>query len=83
MGERFDLVLSLLSWGLHYPISTYLGEVHVALSKRGVSIVDVRLKSDGESELRRAFREVELIAEGNKYRRVVARRPRETVNEAS
>jgi len=45
--EPFDIVISLLSWGFHYPIDTYKPE----LTKRGVVIVNLRKGSDGTVNL--------------------------------
>ena len=44
-ADEFDVVISLLSWGFHYRISTYRPNVH------GVIIADVR-NAEGESSLR-------------------------------
>lgn len=62
--EQFDVVVSLLSWGFHYPISTY------APRSRGVMVVDVRKGTDGEDALREYGR-VTIVHEARKYRRVV------------
>jgi len=35
-----DLILSLISWGYHYPVSVYLNEVHELLSSHGTLILD-------------------------------------------
>lgn len=60
----FDVVVSLLSWGFHYPIATY------APRCRGVMVVDVRMGTDGEDALREYGR-VTVVHEAKKYRRVV------------
>jgi SAM-dependent methyltransferase len=39
---RFDLVISLISWGFHYPIETYLDDVERTLAPGGTVILDVR-----------------------------------------
>lgn len=53
-----DLVISIASWGFHYPVSTYLERVHSRLSHGGHLILDVRLGEGQETELRRAFGEL-------------------------
>lgn len=62
----FDVIVSLLSWGFHYPIATY------APRCRGVMVVDVRKQTDGECALRE-YGSVTVIHEAKKYRRVVVR----------
>src|SRR3989344_4527074 len=41
-GKQFDLVISLISWGFHYPVETYLEEVFDLLKPGGKLILDVR-----------------------------------------
>lgn len=64
--QEFDVVVSLLSWGFHYPIETY------APRCRGVMIVDVRRETDGEEKLGR-MGDLTVIHESKKYRRVVVK----------
>ena len=64
-GE-LDLVLSLASWGFHYPVSVYLDRVYSLLRPGGRAIVDIRRGSGGERELRQKFLEVRLISEAEK-----------------
>ncbi|TPG16046.1 SAM-dependent methyltransferase [Pedococcus bigeumensis] len=52
-----DAVISIMSWGFHYPLSTYLDQVHAVLRPGGVVVVDVRTGTDAEAELRGAFGE--------------------------
>lgn len=72
--SQVDLVLSLLSWGFHYPVATYLDRARELLSDGGVLILDVRRATDGLAELRRAFRQVEIVQAADKFDRVVARK---------
>lgn len=65
-SRAFDVVVSLLSWGFHYPISTY------APRCSGVMVVDVRKGTSGEDDLRK-FGDMIVIHEAQKYRRVVVR----------
>lgn len=68
VDKKFDVVISLLSWGFHYPISTYAPKV----AKGGVIIADVRKGTDGE-ELLAAMGSVVVVHDAQKYRRVVVR----------
>lgn len=61
---EFDVVVSLLSWGFHYPIASY------APRCSGVMVVDVRKGTDGEDALRE-YGLVTVVHEAEKYRRVV------------
>ena len=73
LPDSCDLVISLISWGFHYPVSLYLDDVVDALSESGVLILDVRIDTDGLDLLSRAFRQVTTLLETHKYRRVVCR----------
>src|SRR5690606_38151004 len=53
-----DSVVSLISWGWHYPVSTYLEPVRSALPPGGRLILHIRPRTGGEEELRRYFRYV-------------------------
>lgn len=72
-ATRFDLVVSLISWGFHYPVETYAGKVAASLAKGGVVILDVRRESGGMEELQRWFPRIDVIAEASKHVRVAAR----------
>ena len=67
-----DLVISLLSWGYHYPVETYLPAVHRLLAPGGTLILDVRENTAGEKMLATLFPKVTRIWEGNSAWRVVA-----------
>ena len=64
--QMFDVVVSLLSWGFHYPISTY------APRCRGIMVVDVRKGTDGEAMLAE-YGDLKVVHEARKYRRVVVK----------
>lgn len=72
-GE-LDVVISLLSWGFHYPIDTYLEKVFIALHKNGVLIVDVRAGTNGIDCLNDKFGNARVILNHKKYQRVIATR---------
>lgn len=69
-----DLVVSLISWGFHYPVATYLDAAHEALTPGGRVILDVRQGTDGEEEVRRRFGNLHDLGplENGKGRRVGA-----------
>ena len=71
-GTQFDLIISLISWGFHYPISTYLDDVYDNLSSGGTLIVDVRKGTEGETQLEKRFGLIKTIFESKKYRRILA-----------
>jgi SAM-dependent methyltransferase len=69
-----DVALSLLSWGFHYPVATYLQAVYELVSDRGIVILDVRNGTDGLDMLRQRFCQVDVLIATAKYQRVVARK---------
>ena len=62
--KEYDIVISLLSMGYHYPIDTYK-------FKTKCFIADVREGTDGLEKLLNAYPVVNVIAEQNKAQRVV------------
>ena len=54
-GTRFDLVLSLISWGFHYPVETYLDQVYDLLKSGGKLIIDIRKGTGGEKLIEKKF----------------------------
>lgn len=54
-GKAMDAVVSLISWGFHYPVETYVNEVFDVLRPDGVVILDVRRGTDGLDVLSRRF----------------------------
>ncbi len=69
-NDKFDLILSLISWGFHYPISTYLDQVYERLNVGGQLIVDVRKGTDGFELLKNKFGSYEVIYEARKHQRL-------------
>ena len=61
--EHFDLAISLLSWGFHYPIDTYFPDAKII-------IADIRKGTDGEKRLARRGK-LMVVHDSKKYRRVV------------
>ena len=68
----YDLILSLLSWGHHYPVATYLDYVRSRLAPNGVVILDIRRGTDGVERLSRCFRKLEVISSTPKGDRICA-----------
>lgn len=67
----YGIIVSLLSCGFHYPISTYLADIKKCLAKGGSGIFDLR-KNTGQIELlKKSFSHVEIIADFPKCERVV------------
>jgi SAM-dependent methyltransferase len=74
--ERVDLVVSLLSWGFHYPVSVYLEQVHDLLDEGGVVILDVnrRRGSEGLDLLAQRFGDLREVEQTRTYLRVCAKK---------
>jgi len=72
VDAEFDLVLSLISWGFHYPLETYLDRVYQLLSNGGHLIVDVRKLTEGVEVLRKRFADIRIVKDEEKYQRVLA-----------
>lgn len=49
LGLPLDLVISLVSWGFHFPVSTYLDQVHDLLREGGRLILDLRKRKDQDT----------------------------------
>ena len=61
--DKIELVISLLSWGFHHPIKTYLNNVNKIIAVNSMMIIDIR---------KGIFKEVIIIEDTNKYLRVCA-----------
>jgi hypothetical protein len=59
--QKYDLVTSFISWGFHYPISTYIQQVSDSMLDNGVLIVDVRKDTDGLNEIKKYYKNVSII----------------------
>jgi SAM-dependent methyltransferase len=70
--EKFDLIISLISWGYHFPVDTYLKDVYSHLNDRGHLIVDIRIDTDGIETLKGKFPSVINIKQSEKKIRVLA-----------
>ena len=67
---RFDVILSLISCGFHYPVDTYLNMISDYLHPWGVVILDVRKHSGQIETLKRQFKNVHTIKDFEKHERV-------------
>lgn len=74
LQEPVNLVISLLSWGFHYPVAYYLPEVSRILAEDGAIVLDVRKGSDGIAVLTDAIGPCSIIASDDKADRVICRR---------
>jgi SAM-dependent methyltransferase len=70
--QIYDLILSLYSWGFHYPVSTYAEAVYSHLDKGGRVILDIRNNSNGIQDLHALFDQVVIISENKRSQRVIA-----------
>lgn len=70
--DKVDLALSLLSWGFHYPVSTYLDKVYTLLNERGVLILDIRKGTDGLDLVTKKFGNYTTISEAPRFVRISA-----------
>jgi SAM-dependent methyltransferase len=72
-GEgAFDLVISLISWGFHYPVGVYVEQVAQRLRPGGRLILDVRKNTDGMETLVRHLPNSSVILDTPKYARMLA-----------
>jgi len=70
----FDIVISLLSWGFHYPVCTYLNQVYENLRRKGIVILDVRRNTGGKEEIEHKFGNSQVICSGLKFNRILAQK---------
>ena len=68
---KIDLIISLISWGFHYPVSIYLNRVYNILNNGGSIILDMRKGTDGIEILKNKFTKIEIIMEKSSYQRVL------------
>ncbi|HVB19805.1 MAG TPA: class I SAM-dependent methyltransferase [Candidatus Paceibacterota bacterium] len=74
-GVQFDIVLSLISWGFHYPVETYLDEVYTLLKPGGELIIDIRKGSIGEKPIQGKFTKAStVVKDAQKHRRLVVQK---------
>lgn len=75
---NFDLIISCLSWGYHYPVQTYLDLAYHSMREDGSIILDVRSGDDKRWRVpvETLFREWRILARGNKREKILIRGPR-------
>ncbi len=74
--DGVDLCISLISWGFHYPLDTYLDDVLDCLAENGSLLLDFR-KGTGQFEKAiEHFEDHEVIVDAEKYRRTLLTSPR-------
>lgn len=69
-GRKFDLVLSMIAWGFHFPLALYLDEVLRNLRPGGRILVDVRNGGDSETVLQQRGLRYEILHRYDKYQRL-------------
>lgn len=69
--EKFDLIVSFISCGFHYPVETYLDQIYEKLNKGGSLIIDIRKHTPGFVKIIEKFGKFETIKEEQNYLRVV------------
>ena len=67
-----DFVISLISWGFHYPVDTYLDRVYKLMRDGGHLIIDLRPGTGGEELLKGKFRQIRKISDFKKTCRILA-----------
>lgn len=65
-SDRFDLTISLISMGFHYPVDTYLSRINTK-----ILILDIRKGTNGIKTLRQKFKSVRVLRDYGRYERVV------------
>ncbi len=67
-----DLIISLISWGFHYPVAIYLDKAYKKLSKGGHLIIDVRKETGGYALIKKKFGKTKVIEETETRERILA-----------
>lgn len=71
IAGKFNLVISTIAWGFHFPVPTYLDTVYRPLAHSGRLIMDIRSGTDGIDHLRTTFRSVDILSQNETKSRVV------------
>ena len=75
IAGRVGLILSLISWGFHYPVGTYLDRAYDLLCEGGTLILDIRKGTDGLEAIGHKFGVYTVIANYDKHHRIAATKP--------
>ena len=70
--RKYDLIISMISWGFHYPVETYLDYTKKVLADTGSMILDVRKDTGGVEALNKVFH-TDVILDEPKYQRIRCR----------
>jgi len=73
-NHKFEIILSLLSCGFHYPVTFYLDTILNKISDNGIVIFDIRKKTDQIKILQKVFSQVIVAKEFTKYQRVICKK---------
>lgn len=68
INDKFDLVISLLSMGYHYPINQYLSFLKKNTHKNTVFIFDVAFENKEINKLSQLFKIVEIVKQSKEVR---------------
>ncbi|MBW2617541.1 MAG: methyltransferase domain-containing protein [Deltaproteobacteria bacterium] len=79
-GVSFDLILSFLSWGFHFPVETYLDYAKSHLNPDGVLLLDTRTGMEAARLLGEHF-VAEVVYQDSKVSRIRCRHRQERVEE--
>ena len=69
--QKYEIIISLLSCGFHYPVTTYIQEI--VNCRNGIVILDIRKGSDQMIELKKHFNSIVVMTEYSKHERVLVR----------
>lgn len=72
--DNVDLLISLLSWGFHYPLEYYLDEVERVISDECIWILDIRNHSNQENTLEKRGYDLEILEESTKRNRYLVKK---------
>lgn len=72
--KNIDLVISLISWGYHYPVDIYLSQVYDLLSDGGVVILDIRKGTNGIQMINAKFGNHLKILDRKTYTRILVKK---------
>lgn len=72
ISESVDFIISLISWGFHYPVATYLPQAYKILKPGGRLILDIRKNSGEYIIFGELFSLLTVISETEKSLRIVA-----------
>lgn len=71
LPRGMHLVISIMSWGFHYPVDVYLDKVTKILTDQGVLVIDVRDNTNGIELLKSKFEEVSVCGVFGKALRTI------------